>query len=148
MRDLEHSDLGDIGPVPSVVLTSTFQCEFIRLAGFLTSGTTSQVTLPCETIVERTASRDGRRPAQTVRGKISLNVSYTGDGWITLPSSNWAVKKLAFKMAPEDPSRIGSEGESLFSPQLGVIVRTHQTGENPSAHAKSERTTELISFEP
>jgi hypothetical protein len=55
---------------------------------------------------------------------VSFDISYTGDGWITLPSGNWEVKRLAFKMTPEDPSRIASEGESLFSPQLGVIVKT------------------------
>ncbi len=148
VRDPEHSDLGDIGPEPSVVLTNTYQCDFTRLAGFLTSGTTSQVTLPCERIFERTASRDGHRPALTIRDKVSVDISYNGDGWITLSSGNWEVKKLAFKMTPEDPSRIGSEGESLFSPRLGVIVKTHRTGENPSAHSKGENTTELISVEP
>ena len=104
--------------------------------------------LPCERISERTASRDGQRPARTIRDKVSVDISYTGDGWVTLPSGNWEVKKLAFKMTPEDPSRIGSEGESLFSPRLGVIVKTHRTGENPSAHSKGEDTTELISVEP
>jgi hypothetical protein len=98
------------------------------------------VTLPCESIFERTASRDGHRPALTIRDKVSFNISYTGDGWITLPSGNWEVKRLAFKMTPEDPSRIASEGESLFSPQLGVIVKTHRTGENTSAHSKAENT--------
>ena len=60
------------------------------------------------------------------------------------------MKKLALKMTPEDQdrSRIGSEGESMFSPQLGVIVKTHRTGENSSAHSKSENTIELISVEP
>src|SRR5271169_351468 len=147
-RDPYGSDLGDIGPVPAYILANTYQCNFARLAGFLTSGTTSHVTLPCESIFERTASRDGQRPALTIRDKVSVDISYTGDGWITLPSGNWEVKKLAFKMTPEDPSHIGSEGESLFSPQLGVIVKSHRTGENPSAHSKSENTTELISVEP
>lgn len=147
-RDPEHSDLGDIGLEPAFILTNTYQCDFARLARFLTSGTTPHVTLPCESIFERTASRDGHRPALTIRDKVSFDISYTGDGWITLPSGNWEVKRLAFKMTPEDPSRIASEGESLFSPQLGVIVKTHRTGENTSAHSKGENTTELISVEP
>ena len=147
-RDPYGPDLGDIGPEPAYILTNTYQCDFARLAGFLTSGTTPQVTLRCESIFERTASRDGQRPALTIRDKVSVDISYTGDSWVTLPSGNWEVKKLAFKMTPEDPSHIGSEGESLFSPQLGVIVKTHRTGENPSTHSKSENTIELISVEP
>src|SRR5207245_2851924 len=71
VRDPEHSDLGDIGPEPAYILTNTYQCDFARLAGFLTSGTTPQVTLPCERIFERTASRDGLRPALTIRDKLS-----------------------------------------------------------------------------
>ena len=147
-RDPYGSDLGDIGPEPAYILTSAYQCDFARLAGFLTSGTTPHVTLACESIFERTASRDGQRPALTIRDKVSIDIRYTGDGWVMLPSGNWEVKKLAFKMTPEDPSRVGSEGESLFSPQLGVIVKTHRAGENPSAQSKSENTTELISVEP
>ena len=84
-RDLEHSDLGDIGPDPSYILTNTYQCDFARLAGFLTSRTTPHVTLPCESTFERTASRDGHRPALTIRGKVSIDISYTGDGSIALP---------------------------------------------------------------
>ena len=149
MRDPYGPDLGDIGPDPAYVLTNAHQCDFARLAGFLTSGTTAHLTLTCESIFERTASRDGQhRPALTTRGKVSIDILYTGDGRINLPSGNWEVKKLAFKWTPEDPSRMASEGESLFSPQLGVIVKTHRTGENTSAHAKAERTTELISVEP
>jgi hypothetical protein len=106
------------------------------------------VTLPCETIFERTADARHARPAVTTREKMSFDISYTGDGWITLPSGNWEVKKLTFKMTSENPSHIGSEGESLFSPLLGVMVRTHRTLENPSAHSKSENTVELISVEP
>jgi hypothetical protein len=147
-RDPYGSDLGDIGPEPAYVLTSTYQCDFARLAGFLTSGTTAHVTLPCESIFERTASRDGQRPALAIRDKVLVDISYTGEGWITLPSGNWAVKKLGFKMTPEDPSHIASEGESLFSSRLGVIVKTHRTVENPSARSKSESTTELIAVEP
>jgi hypothetical protein len=147
-RDPYGPDLGDIGPEPSYILTNTYHCDFARLAGFLTSGTTPHITLPCESLFERTASRDGHRPALTIRDKVSFDIRYTGGGWITLPSGNWEVERLAFKMTPEDPSRIGSEGESFFSPQLGAIVKTHRTGESVSAQSKSENTTELISVEP
>ena len=147
-RNPEHSDLGDIGPEPSRVLTNTYQCDFARLAGFLTSGTAPHVTLPCERIFERSASRDGHVPAGSIHEKVSYNITYTGDGWVTLPLGNWEVKKLAFKITPEDPSHAASEGESLFAPQLGAIIKTHLTGEDPSAHSKSENTTELISVKP
>ena len=93
-----------------------------------------------------------RRAAKgvTISANYTLShcISDTGGGWITLPSGNWEVERLAFKITPEDPSRIGSEGESFFSPQLGVIVKTHRTGESVSAQSKSENTTELISVEP
>src|SRR4029077_3660353 len=115
VRDPVHSDPGDFIPEPAYILTNTYHCDFARLAGFLTSGTGAHVTLPCESIFERTASRDGQRPALIVRDKVSVDISYTGDGWIALLSGNWEVKKLAFKMTPEDPSHIGTEGESLFS---------------------------------
>ena len=147
-RDPYGPDLGDIGPEPSYILTDTYKCDFARLAGFLTSGTNPHVTLPCDSSFERTASRDGHRPALTSRDKVLIDINYTGDGWITLPSGNWEVKKLTFKTTPEDLSRNASEGESLFSPQLGVIVKSHRTGENASAQSKSENTTELISVEP
>ncbi len=148
VRDPVHSDPGDFIPEPAYILTNTYHCDFAPLAGFLASGTTAHVTLPCETIFERTASRDGQRPALTTRNKVSVDIRYTGDGSVTLPSGNWAVKKLAFKMTPEDPSRMVSEGESLFSPQLGVIVKTHRTGENPATHSTGENTSELIAVEP
>jgi hypothetical protein len=147
-RDPYGPDLGDIGPEPSYILTNTYQCDFAQLAGFPTAGTTPHLTLPCDRIFERTASRDGRRQALVSRGKVSIDINYTGDDWITLPSGNWEVKKLTFKMTPEDPARIASEGESLFSPQLGVIVKTHRTGENASAQSTGESTTELIAVEP
>jgi len=147
-RDPVHSDAGDIGPEPAYILTNTYRCDFARLAGFLTSGTTSHLTLPCEGTFERTASRDGQRPAMTTRDKVSIDILYTGDGWVTLRSGNWQVKKLAFKMTPEDPSGMASHGESLFAPQLGVIVKTHRTGENAATHASSENTSELIAVEP
>lgn len=148
VRDPVHSDAGDIGPEPAHILGNTYHCDFARLAGFLTSGTTSHVTLPCESVFERTATRDGQRPALTIRGKVSFDITYTGDGSITLPSGDWQVKKLTFKMTPEDPARMAIEAESLFSPQLGVIVKTHRTGENASAQANVENTSELVSVEP
>ena len=61
------------------------------------------VTLACESIFERTASRDGQRPALTTHNKVSVDIRYIGDGSVTLASGNWQVKKLAFKWTPEDP---------------------------------------------
>ena len=147
-RDLYGHDLGDIGPEPVYVLTNTNRCDFARLAGFLTSDTRPHVTLSCESITERSASRDPNRPPLTTRNKMSFAVSYTGDSSIALPSGTWEVKNLAFKSTPEDPSHITTEGENLFSPRLGVIVKTHLIGENASIQARSEGTTELISVEP
>src|SRR5205823_9064754 len=99
--------------------------------------------LPCEMSFERSASRDGRIAAQRTHDTVSFQVSYTGSGWVTLPSGNWEVKKLALKMIPADSDHPVSEGESLFSPQLGAIVRTHLVGSNPTGKAKTESTSEL-----
>ena len=43
---------------------------------------------------------------------------------------------------------MASEGESLFAPQLGVIVKTHRAGEDTATQSTGEITTELISVEP
>jgi hypothetical protein len=87
----------------------------------------------------------GRRSPVATRCRLTSTTPATTR--ITLPSGNWEVKKLAFKVTPEDPARVASEGESLFSPQLGVIVKTHRVGESASAQSTSETTTELISVE-
>ncbi len=147
-RDPYGPDLGDIGPEPSYILTNTYQCDFARLAGFLKAGATSHLTLPCDRIFERTASRDGRRPALTSRYKVLVEINYTGDDRITLPSGNWEVKKLTFKTTHDDLTDITGEAESFFSPQLGVIVKTHRAGDNASAQSTNETTSELISVEP
>jgi hypothetical protein len=147
-RDATHPDLADIGPEPTIMLTNSYQCEFDRLASFVPIGRASHIALPCATIFERSASRDGRVPPMTARNKVTFDVTYTGDGRVTLPSGNWEVKKLAVKLVPDDPQRPSSEGESLFSPQLGIIIKPQFTASNPATHAKTESNSELISVEP
>ncbi len=140
--------LAEIGPEPSMVLTNTLQCDLSGLAAFLPVGNAPHIALPCENIFERSASRDGRTAAQTNRDKVSFDITCTGSGWVSLPSGNWEVKKLAFKMMPADPTHGGSEGENLFSAQLGALVRTHLIGRNPAANSTTENTVDLIAVKP
>ena len=147
-RDPKNGTLADVGPEPIFVLTNTFQCDLSGLPAFLPFGKAPHVALPCETLFERTASRDGRLPAQTIRNKVSLDISYTGNGWVTLPSGNWQVHKLAVKMVPADSSNTATEGENLFSTQLGALVKLHAVATTPSAHSTTEISTDLISVAP
>lgn len=147
-RDAAHPDLADIGPEPTITLTTSYQCEFERLAGFVPVGRVPHIALPCEMIFARSASRDGHVTPLTVRNKVTFDITYEGDGQVTLPSGNWQVKKLIIKEVPDDPKHASSDGESLFSPQLGVIIKTHFTANNPASHAKTETNSELISIEP
>lgn len=147
-RDAAHPDLADIGPEPTITLTTSYQCEFSRLADFVPVGRMPHIALPCDMIFERSASRDGHVPPLTVRNKVTFDVTYTSDGSVTLPSGDWQVKKLVVKEVPDDPKHASSDGESLFSPQLGVIIKTHFTSNNPATHAKTETNSELISVEP
>jgi hypothetical protein len=147
-RDLKHPNYGDIGPEPQMVLTDTMHCDLAGLPSFLPVGAAAHVALPCERRFERSATRDGRYPAQSLSGKLSYDISYTGNGSVTLPSGQWEVKKLAVKMIPDDTKEAGTEGEILFSPKLGTAVKTHMTGHNAATQATSESTSELISVAP
>lgn len=140
--------LGEAGPDPDFVLTNTLRCDLSPLAAFVPVGKAPHVALDCEAGVERTASRTHNIAAQSSKGPVTYDITYTGDGWVTLPSGNWEVKKLAFKMMPKDPALPASSAETFFSPQLGAVVKTHLVGKNPSAKATSENTTELISVTP
>lgn len=147
-RDPAQPNLADIGPDPVMVLTNTLHCDLAGLPAFLPLGAAPHVALPCERRFERSASRDGHIPPQTISGKVSLDVSYTGSGWMTLPSGNWEVEKLAIKMIPDDPKQPMTEGEILFSRRLGVAVKTRVTGHNAAVQSTSESTSELISVAP
>lgn len=147
-RDPKEYNLSDFGPEPSYILTNTMQCDLAGLEGFLPFGKSPQVTLPCEMSFERSASRDGHLPLMTAHDTVSMEFSYAGNGWVTLPSGNWQVEKLDSKMLPKDPSHPTANTEILFSTQLGAIVRNHTTGTNPAAQSTTENTIELISVSP
>jgi hypothetical protein len=147
-RDPNKPNPGDIGPDPTLVLTNTLQCDFAGMPAFLPIGKAPRLALPCETTFERSATRDGKFPAQTIHDKVTLDISYNGSGWVTLPSGNWQVQKLAVKIAPADPSHPTSESESLFSTQLGATVKLHTIGTNPAGHSTTEISVELISVSP
>jgi len=147
-RDPNEHDLRDFGPDPAYILTNTMQCDTAALDGFLPFGKAPQVTLPCEMSFERSASRDGRLPVVSTHDTVSMAISYGGIGWVTLPSGNWQVVKLASEVTPKEPDHPASETDALFSTQLGATVRTHTLGSNPPAHATTENTIELISVAP
>jgi len=147
-RDPKHHDLSDFGPDPAYILSNTMQCDLAGLDGFLPFGKSPQVTLPCEMTFERSASRDGRFPVLTTDDAVSMEISYAGSGWATLPSGNWQVKKLDTKIVPKDPEHPASQTEALFSTQLGASVRTHTIGINPATKSAAENTVELVSVAP
>jgi hypothetical protein len=147
-RDPKEYNLSDFGPEPSYILTNTMQCDLAGLAGFLPFGKSQQVTLPCETSFERSASRDGRLPLMTTHDTVSMEISYAGSGWVTVPSGNWQVVKMESKVVPKEPDHPSSDIESLFSTQLGATVRSHMMVTDSQAHTTIENTIELISVAP
>jgi hypothetical protein len=147
-RDPQQHNLSDFGPDPAYILVNTTDCDVARLQDFLPFGKSPKVTLLCETNFERTASRDGRLQPLSVHDTVSMEISYAGSGWVTLPSGNWQVEKLNSKLVPKDPNHPSSVTESLFSTQLGVNVRIHSIGTNPATQSTTENTVELISVAP
>jgi hypothetical protein len=147
-RDPQKHNLSDLGPDPAYILINTMECDLTALQDFLPLGKSPKVTLPCETNFERTASRDPQLQPLSVHNAVSMEISYAGNGWVTLPSGNWQVHKLNTKLVPKDPSHPTSETEALFSTQLGVMVRSHTIGTNPANQSTTENTVELISVAP
>ncbi len=145
-RDPKAYNLHDFGPDPQYLITNTLQCEDLaKLEAFLPFGKSQQLGLTCETTLERTASRDGNLPALATHEPVAIGVAYTGSGWVTLPSGNWQVQKFTATITPKEPGHASSESETLFSSQLGVAVRSHVVGQNPTAKSTTENTVELIS---
>ena len=147
-RDPKDYNLRDFGPDPAFLLINTEQCDPTGLEGFLPFGKSPKVTLNCQTTFERTASRDGRIPEINEHDTEAIEIAYAGDGWITVPSGSWPVHKLTSKTTPKDPTHPARESETLFSTQLGVTVRNHTVGTNPTTHATTENLVELISVSP
>jgi hypothetical protein len=147
-RDPKEYNLSDFGPDPAYILSNSMQCDLAAMQDFLPFGKSPQVTLPCEMTFERSASRDGRLPLLTTDDAVSLEISYAGSGWVTLPSGNWEVQKFTTKVVPKDPGHPASESELLFSTQLGATVRNHTIGTNPAAKSTIENTIELVSVAP
>ena len=147
-RDPSEHNLSDFGPEPAFILSNSTQCDLGSLEGFLPFGKSPQITLPCDTAFERTASRDGLLPEASTHNTVSMEISYAGDGWVTVPSGNWQVQKLTTKMVPKDSGGPTSETETLFSTQLGALVRGHTIGTSSTNQSTTEITTELISVAP
>ena len=147
-RDPKDYNLRDFGPDPAYMLINEQHCDLSGLEDFLPFGKSPSITLPCETMFTRSASRDGRLPEMIVKDTVSEEVSYLGRGWVTVPSGSWQVEKLTTTITPKDPSHPTSVNEILFSTQLGAIVRSHTVGRNPIAPSTTESTVELVSVGP
>jgi hypothetical protein len=145
-RDPKDYNLHDFGPDPAYTITNTLQCDDLaKLDAFLPFGTAQQVTLTCETNFERSASRDGKLPLLSMHEAATMEIAYTGSGWVTVPSGSWQVQKYATKMTSKEAGQQSSEVETLFSTQLGVVVRSHLIGRLPASQTSTENTVELIS---
>ena len=145
-RDPKAYNLHDFGPDPAFTLTNSLQCDDLaKLDGFLPFGKAEKVTLTCETVFERSASRDGKLPPLSVREPVTMEIAYTGSGWVTVPSGSWQVQKYKTTMSPKEAGQQSSEAETLFSTQLGISVRSHLVGHLPASQSTTENTVELIS---
>jgi hypothetical protein len=145
-RDPQEYNLHDFGPDPAFTFTNTLNCDDLaKLDAFLPFGKAPQVTLSCETIFERSASRDGKLPPLSMHESAAMEIAYTGSGWVTVPSGSWQVQKYTTTMTPKEAGHQSSEAETVFSTQLGVAVRSHLVGHNPASQTTTENTVELIS---
>jgi len=145
-RDPKDYNLHDFGPDPAFTLTNTLNCDDLaKLDAFLPFGKSQHVALACETVFERSASRDGKLPPSSTHEAVTMEIAYTGSGWVTVPSGSWQVQKYTTKMTPKEEGHQSSEAETLFSTQLGVPVRSHLVGHVPASQTTTENTVELIS---
>jgi hypothetical protein len=145
-RDPTEYNLHDFGSDPAYTLTGTLQCDDLaKLDDFLPFGKAQQVTLTCDTGFERSASRDGKLPPLSGHEPSTMEIAYTGSGWVTVPSGSWQVQKYTTTMTPKEAGHQSSEAETLFSTQLGVSVRSHLVGHVPASQITTENTVELIS---
>jgi len=145
-RDPKDYNLHDFGPDPAFIFTNTLRCDDLaKLDGFLPFGKAPQVTLTCENDFERSASRDGKLPPLSTHDPVTMEITYTGSGWVTVPSGSWQVQKYSTTVTPKEAGHQTSEAETLFSTQLGVPVRSHLVGRLPASHTSTENTVELIS---
>lgn len=145
-RDPKAYDLHDFGPEPAFTITNTLNCDDLaKLDDFLPFGKTQQVTLACETVFERSASRDGKLSPLSTHEPSTMEIAYTGSGWVTVPSGSWQVQKYTTTVKPKEAGHQSSEAETLFSTQLGVPVKSHLVGRLPASQTTTENTVELIS---
>lgn len=145
-RDPKDYNLRNLGPDPAYTITGTLRCDDLaKLDEFLPFGRAQRVALTCETGFERSASRDGKLSPLSIHEPSTMEISYTGSGWVTVPSGTWPVQKYTTTMTPKEAGHQSSEAETLFSTQLGVPVRSHLVGHIPASQTTTENTVELIS---
>lgn len=146
------ADNHDFGPEPGYTVGGTLQCDDLtKLDDFLPFGKTQRVILNCEDGFERSASRDGSRRPLSRHTPVTIEITYTGSGSVTVPSGTWQVEKYTTAMTPKDPAHqsgapepLFSETETMFSTQLGVPVSSHRVGHTPDSQFTGEGTVELI----
>jgi hypothetical protein len=142
-RDAPSSeDLLD-GDDPMIVATSMV-CDPAALGAMTPLGKTPQATISCTNSSER--SGGGVKPASG-NGALSLDVSYQGEGRVSLPSGEWDVRKLSLKPTSSNGST-SSHTEIQFSDKLGAAVKTHSTVEALGGKFTMETDSELIAVSP
>jgi hypothetical protein len=131
-----------------LVVTSSMQCDAAALLAFTPIGKSPETTLACQTTFERSGwSASGVKPI-TMSDSVSLEVSYLGEGRITLPSGEWDVRNLTMKQMSSRESRPGAVVETQFSDKLGAAVKTHVVVDPLKGAIATETESELIAVSP
>ncbi len=131
-----------------LIVTSTMQCDPAALRDFTPIGKSPKATLACQTTFERSGwSASGLMP-MTMSDSVSLEVSYLGEGRITLPSGEWDVRNLTMKQMSSREGRPGAVVETQFSDKLGAAVKTHVVVDPLKGGIATETVSELIAVSP
>jgi hypothetical protein len=131
-----------------LIVTGTTQCDPVALRDFTPIGKSPAATLACQTTFERTGwSESGVKPI-TMSDSVSLEVSYLGQGRITLPSGEWDVRNLTMKQMSSREGRPGAVVETQFSDKLGAAVKTHVVADPMKGGIITDTETELIAASP
>ena len=131
-----------------LIVTNSMQCDAAALVAFTPIGKSPKATLACQTTFERSGwSASGLMPI-TMSDSVSLEVSYLGEGRITLPSGEWDVRNLSMKQSSSRENRPGAVVETQFSDKLGAAVKTHVVADPLKGGIATETESELIAVSP
>ena len=119
-RDPGGHDLSDFGPDPAYILSNSMQCDMADLQSFLPFGKSPRITLACETVFERSASRDGHLTALNIHDTMKNRDEYQRDvvqnEFHFQPGSTWIV-------FTDQVSHAAMGGQHLFEQTFYLPVR-------------------------